>query len=182
MCPDTPPTIAGAWFGRWHSPSGPGGNPGQGPPGTRTLDGTDTKRNPQGTPRGQLLPCEAEEGEAASYKQSKYSYIHLAPSILPPLMHAPAHCCLLGSPVWSVLRRNCSCQAPQGWSGCQDKVLPLMLQRYARKAEEGKVQGPLRCLKSRFLCLVLPSLSSLDSNRSILVKPARKGVHSQVPS
>lgn len=56
MNPGTPPTTGDAWSGRWHSPSGPGESPGQGPPGTRTLDGTDTKRKPQGTPMGQRCP------------------------------------------------------------------------------------------------------------------------------
>lgn len=42
--PGTAPRTAAAWSGRRHSPSAPGESPGWGPPGMRTLDGTDTER------------------------------------------------------------------------------------------------------------------------------------------
>lgn len=80
--------TVGAWSGRWHSPSGPGESPGQGPPGTRTLDGTNTKTQPQGTP-----------WEAGGGQGSILGGLLWEGSLIPlssPCLHAPVLCFLPG--------------------------------------------------------------------------------------
>lgn len=142
--PGTPPTTVVAWSGRWHSPSGPGESPGQGPPGTRTLDGTDTKRKPQGTPMGRLPRGgrrrrsreragggERRGGGQHTWTGSSSNQTPLCPIL--PAQHAHAHASSWAHSAVSGKVELSSCQRPPGQGG-----LPPLLEEHRKRLEAGR--------------------------------------------